>query len=157
MKIRLDNGHEADVIHAVRPDGSVLLTATAGESSHDHTLTLGSVDQPLPDHYTDEHLKADLDAARKFAASMAVSKAQSAGMEGPQRDKIAYGPTDFAIQHTHPNASSDKPSANDVESAKKLKKPIYVTSRTGLWMASPDGKVTQVFKSPTWFTDKKAS
>jgi hypothetical protein len=79
---------------------------------------------------------------------------QSAGMAGPQRDKIAYGPSDFAIQHTHPNASSDKPSANDVEAAKKIKKPIYVTSRTGLWMASPDGKVTQVFKSPTWFTDK---
>jgi hypothetical protein len=74
MKIKLDNGHEADVIHAVRPDGSVLLTATAGESSHEHTLTLGSVDQPLPEHYTDEHLKSDLDTARKFAASMAVSK-----------------------------------------------------------------------------------
>jgi hypothetical protein len=80
---------------------------------------------------------------------------QGAGMAGPQRDKISYGPTDFAIQHTHPNASSDKPSANDVEAAKKIKKPIYVTSRTGLWMASPDGKVTQVFKSPTWFSDKK--
>jgi hypothetical protein len=26
-----------------------------------------------------------------------------------------------------------------------------------LWMASPDGTVTQVFKSPTWFTDKKAN
>jgi hypothetical protein len=69
-------------------------------------------------------------------------------------DKIAYGKDDFGIVHTHPNASSDKPSANDVEAAKKIKKPIYVTSRTGLRMASPDGKVTQVFKSPTWFSDK---
>jgi hypothetical protein len=74
MKIRLDNGHEADVIHALREDGSVLLTATAGDSTHEHVLVLGSVDQPLPDHYTDEHLQKDMDAARKFAASMAVSK-----------------------------------------------------------------------------------
>jgi hypothetical protein len=81
---------------------------------------------------------------------------QTAGSAGPQRDKISFGKDDFAIQHTHPNASSDKPSANDVEAAKKIKKPIYVTSRTGLWMASPDGKVTQVFKSPTWFSDKAA-
>jgi hypothetical protein len=70
------------------------------------------------------------------------------------KDKIAFGKDDFGIVHTHPNASSDKPSANDVEAAKKIKKPIYVTSRTGLWMASPDGKVTQVFKSPSWMTDK---
>jgi coenzyme F420-reducing hydrogenase alpha subunit len=74
MKIKLDNGLEADVIHVVREDGSVVLTATAGESSHSHTLTLGSVDQPLPDHYTDEHLQKDLADARKYAASMAVSK-----------------------------------------------------------------------------------
>ena len=80
---------------------------------------------------------------------------QSAGMVGPQHDKISFGKDDFAIQHTHPNASSDKPSANDVEAAKKIKKPIYVTSRTGLWVATPDGKVAQVFKSPTWFQDKK--
>jgi hypothetical protein len=46
---------------------------------------------------------------------------QTAGMAGPQRDKTAYGKDDFAIQHTHPNASSDKPSANDVEAAKKIK------------------------------------
>jgi hypothetical protein len=39
MKIKLDNGHEADVIHVVREDGSVVLTATAGESSHEHTLS----------------------------------------------------------------------------------------------------------------------
>jgi hypothetical protein len=80
---------------------------------------------------------------------------QTSGMPTQWKDKIAFGKDDFAIQHTHPNASSDKPSANDVEAAKKIKKPIYVTSRTGLWMASPDGKVTQVFKSPTWFSDAK--
>jgi hypothetical protein len=74
MKIKLDNGLEADVIHVVRPDGSVLLTATAGESTHEHALTLGSVDQPLPEHYTDEHLQKDLADARKFAAAMAISK-----------------------------------------------------------------------------------
>ncbi len=78
---------------------------------------------------------------------------QTSGMPMQWKDKIAYGKDDFGIVHTHPNASSDKPSANDVEAAKKIKKPIYVTSRTGLWVATPDGKVTQVFKSPTWMTD----
>jgi hypothetical protein len=74
MNIKLQNGQEAEVSHEVRPDGSVLLTATAGESTHEHTLTLGSVDEPLPDHYSDEHLQKDLQDARQFAASMAVSK-----------------------------------------------------------------------------------
>jgi hypothetical protein len=74
MNIKLQNGHEAEVSHEVRSDGSVLLTATAGESTHLHTLTLGAVDQPLPDHYTDEHLQKDLADARQFAAAMAVSK-----------------------------------------------------------------------------------
>jgi hypothetical protein len=81
---------------------------------------------------------------------------QTSGMPMQWKDKIAYGKDDLGIVHTHPNASSDKPSANDVEAAKKIKKPIYVTSRTGLWVATPDGKVAQVFKSPTWFQDKKA-
>lgn len=31
---------------------------------------------------------------------------QTAGMAGRQRDKIAFGKDDFAIQHTHPNAQS---------------------------------------------------
>jgi hypothetical protein len=79
---------------------------------------------------------------------------QGTGLASQWKDKISYAPSDLGIVHTHPRISSDKPSANDVEAAKKIKKPIYVTSRTGLWMASPDGKVTQVFKSPTWFTDK---
>jgi hypothetical protein len=46
---------------------------------------------------------------------------KTAGMTRPQRDKTAYGKDDSAIQHTHPNASSVKPSANDVEAAKKIK------------------------------------
>jgi hypothetical protein len=57
---------------------------------------------------------------------------QGAGMAGPQRDQIASGPSDFAIQHTHPNASSDKPSANDMEAAKNIKTSIYGISRTAV-------------------------
>jgi hypothetical protein len=56
---------------------------------------------------------------------------QTSGMAAQWRDKISYGKDDLGIVHTHPNTSSDKPSTNDVEAAKKIKKPIYVTSRTG--------------------------
>jgi hypothetical protein len=49
---------------------------------------------------------------------------------------------------------SDKPSANDVAAAKKMKKNVWVTSRTGLWDADPNGKLTQVFKDSDWM-DKK--
>lgn len=75
---------------------------------------------------------------------------QTSGMPMQWKDKIAYGKDDLAIVHTHPNASSDKPSANDAEAAKKIKKPIYVTSRTGLWVVTPDGKVSQVFNKSDW-------
>lgn len=76
MKIKLDNGHEAEVTHAVRLDGSVLVTAISGEHAHQHVLTLGAIDQPLPDDYTSQQLVTDLDAARKHAAAMAASKAR---------------------------------------------------------------------------------
>jgi hypothetical protein len=51
--------------------------------------------------------------------------------------------------------SSDRPSANDIEAAKRIKKPVHVTSKTGLWEAEPSGKVNHIFSSPTWFSDKK--
>lgn len=78
MNIKLENGHEADVSHVVRQDGSVLLLAISDAHKHEHVLTLGSVEEPLPDHYSAEHLQKDLTAARSYAASMAVSKKRRA-------------------------------------------------------------------------------
>jgi hypothetical protein len=80
---------------------------------------------------------------------------QTSGMVAVPHDTIHYGKDDFAINHVHPNATSDKPSQNDQEAAKKIGKPIYVTSKTGLWMVRPsDGKILRVFQSPSWMTDK---
>jgi hypothetical protein len=82
---------------------------------------------------------------------------QTSGMTAVPHDTIHYAKDDFAVVHSHPNATSDKPSGNDVEAAKKISKPVYVTSRSGLWEVRPsDGKVLQVFKSPTWFSDKQS-
>jgi hypothetical protein len=79
--------------------------------------------------------------------------AQGTGLASQWKDKISYGPSDFGIVHTHPRVSSDKPSQNDIEAAKKIGKPIYVTSRSGLFMVRPsDGKVIQVFDNSDWMT-----
>jgi hypothetical protein len=36
---------------------------------------------------------------------------QTSGVAAAQHDKIAYQPDDFGVNHTHPNASSDRLSA----------------------------------------------
>ena len=77
---------------------------------------------------------------------------QTSGIATAQHDKISYQPDDFGINHTHPSSSSDRPSSNDVEAAKKIKKNIWVTSRTGLWNVDPNGKVTQVYDNSDWMT-----
>jgi hypothetical protein len=56
--------------------------------------------------------------------------------------------------HTHPNDRGSKPSPADIRSAKEKHKTIYVTSKAGLFAVDPAGKVSQVFKSPSWASDK---
>jgi hypothetical protein len=79
---------------------------------------------------------------------------QTSGVAAAQHDKIAYQPDDFGVNHTHPNASSDRLSANDIAAAKKIKKNVWVTSRTGLWDVDPNGPVTQVFNDSDWMEKK---
>lgn len=56
------------------------------------------------------------------------------------------------IVHTHPNMLEDRPSIGDIKAAKKAGLPIYVVSRSGLWMTDGSGKVTNVFSDPNWMT-----
>jgi len=62
----------------------------------------------------------------------------------------------FATAHTHPNERQQDPSVQDIDTAKKYGKPVYVVSRQGLYMVRPsDGKVIQVFKGTDWMDEKK--
>lgn len=69
---------------------------------------------------------------------------------------MQISPSTMATLHTHPTDSrwSDKPSGNDIEVAKQSHRVVYVVSQSGLWSVDPAGKVEQVFKSPTWMSDK---
>jgi hypothetical protein len=49
----------------------------------------------------------------------------------------------IAIAHTHPTIRAEKPSLDDVSTAKKIKLPIYTISYRGIWKVTPDGVVTQ--------------
>jgi hypothetical protein len=60
----------------------------------------------------------------------------------------------LAVLHSHPNRSTDRPSQADVDAAKSNKKVVYVASRSGLWAAGPDGRITQVFSDPGWAWEK---
>lgn len=55
-----------------------------------------------------------------------------------------------AYVHSHPNNLQDKPSAGDIQAAKKSGKFVYVISRSGLWQVAPDGKVTQIHDGTSW-------
>lgn len=82
---------------------------------------------------------------------------QTSGIAGPPHDTVHYGKSDFAIVHSHPDASLDQPSRADIEASKKIAKPVYVTSKSGLWEIEPKtGRVVHVFASPTWFSDPKS-
>jgi proteasome lid subunit RPN8/RPN11 len=60
-----------------------------------------------------------------------------------------------ALVHTHPNDRQQDPSPDDIASAKKLGKPVYVISRSGLFVARPsDGQVVKVFDGTDWMSDK---
>ncbi len=56
--------------------------------------------------------------------------------------------------HTHPNDAEAEPSKADIEVAKRIKRPVLVASRSGLYEISPDGSILQVYKDASWM-DKK--
>jgi hypothetical protein len=59
-------------------------------------------------------------------------------------DSVRVHRGDTAIVHTHPFATSPRPSDGDVAIAVKLGIPNYVLSYYALWVAMPDGGVEQV-------------
>jgi hypothetical protein len=48
-----------------------------------------------------------------------------------------------------------QPSATDIATAKKLRKYVYVVSRTGLQYVPPSGDTGVVFTNPSEFQEKK--
>lgn len=57
-------------------DNSLKVVATCNGETHEHVVTIGSADQPLPDSYDLVQAQKDLDDARDFAARMASSHAR---------------------------------------------------------------------------------
>lgn len=55
-----------------------------------------------------------------------------------------------AIVHTHPSVVDPKPSEQDIETARRLRVPVYTVSRSGIWKAVPDGSVVPVEDSAWW-------
>jgi hypothetical protein len=72
------NNTEVAVSHEVKADSlyrtSVHVTATLGDVTHTHVVTVRSVDEPIPVGYD---LQKDVDAARQHCAEMAESKARA--------------------------------------------------------------------------------
>lgn len=60
-------------------------------------------------------------------------------------------PDAMLLLHTHPNVDQDDPSSNDIASAKQWKRPVYVMSRSGLYMIDAKGK-TYHEKDFNWLT-----
>jgi hypothetical protein len=59
--------------------------------------------------------------------------------------------------HTHPShfngaTASPLPSGTDVDTAKKLKRSVYVVSPEGLSVVEGDGKVTNIYNDSGWLT-----
>jgi len=66
----------------------------------------------------------------------------------------------FATLHTHPRPTGTKnwiqqPSQPDIDVAKKSHENVYVVTSSGLWLAEPNGQVTQVYKNDDWMKNKK--
>jgi hypothetical protein len=56
--------------------------------------------------------------------------------------------------HVHNKFGKSTPSPDDIESAKKWGKPIYVESRTGLYVVNPDGRICHLYTEPDWFDEQ---
>lgn len=49
--------------------------------------------------------------------------------------------------HSHADSSGDRPSPQDIQSAKDKKMTIHILSKSGLWAVDPSGKVTRPYDS----------
>jgi hypothetical protein len=66
-------------------------------------------------------------------------------------------PNVIAIVHTHPHALSHLPSNRDCREAHRLKLPIYVITRRGIWAADVSGEVVMVLRDQRWTSREVAA
>lgn len=83
-----------------------------------------------------------LDENNKAAPVQVSDKDGKASLRVPTSSKM--------LLHSHPNTAGGQPSDQDIESAKKLGKTIYVVSKSGLQGVDKFGKVTAVYSNPDW-------
>lgn len=74
--MKTKSGKDADVQTIQNDDGSLSMAVTVDGETHEHRVTLGAVDHPLPTGYDQAAFDADMDRAREFAAEMAESAAR---------------------------------------------------------------------------------
>jgi hypothetical protein len=55
-----------------------------------------------------------------------------------------------AIAHTHPWQADQHPSRGDVEQARKIGLPIYVVTRSNLYVVDSSGEVIELFARTNW-------
>ena len=68
--------------------------------------------------------------------------------------EIASTPFAIGTLHVHNRYGVSTPSPGDIKSARLLREVVYVESRTGLYMVSPDGTVRHLFDRLDWFNKK---
>jgi hypothetical protein len=56
----------------------------------------------------------------------------------------------IAQAHTHTVKTDPKPSWKDIQLSRRIGLPLYTISGSGIWMATPDGKITQLADSK-WY------
>lgn len=71
--MKTKSGKDADVQTIQNDDGSLSMAVTVDGETHEHRITVGAVDQPLPANYDQAAFDADVDRARAWAAEMAES------------------------------------------------------------------------------------
>ncbi len=74
--LKTQGGEDVKVQIAEHPDGSLRILADCDGHAHEHSLTLGPADQPLPPEYDLAAAQADLDRACQHCAEIAASKAR---------------------------------------------------------------------------------
>jgi hypothetical protein len=65
--------------------------------------------------------------------------------------KLTSSSTAMGTLHVHNKFGAPTPSGDDINTAKTLRKIVYVASREGLYSVGPDGIVLHLFKTADWF------
>lgn len=133
---------------------------------HDEPTVQGAVEN------SDQFRQAALDAWKKTGygqnplveSGFAVDKGGNAVMPHTEMspkgavpsETLKYPPGAVGVFHVHPDATSPRPSQNDIDAAKRVGKTVWVASKRGLFSVNPtNGEVTQVYSDPDWAKTKK--